>query len=356
MKKHLSLIHVSRAIVPLLVILLHTSNFSSKYFDYNFLGMNSLPYSGGVDFFFVLSGFMIFYLFHKHIGNRSKLKSFLIGRFIRIYPFYWVILTLIVPVYFFVPDFGQGWETDSLVIVKSYLLIHQPHSPVLGVAWSLCHTVLFYFIFSFLFFSPRLSGVIVSIWLIVVVANALFLIPHDSIWIDYLFSYTLIKFVLGCFLAFIVLNYRIQYGKTMVIIGIIGFPLTWINHVNGFIDTHVSLGYTLFSCLVILGLSSIDMKREIKIPKLLNYLGLASYSLYLINQPAISVLSKLFHKLELHLHIGPLASSIIMMLLAIIIGCMAFSFVERPLIQFIKRLGSKRSEKSPTSDSIATTT
>lgn len=356
MKKHLSLIHVSRAVVPLLVILLHTSNFSSKYFDYNFLGMNSLPYSGGVDFFFVLSGFMIFYLFRKHFGNRSKAKSFLYGRFTRIYPFYWIVLTLIVPVYFLMPDFGEGWERDPLVILKSYLLIHQSHPPVLGVAWSLCHTVLFYLVFSLLFFSPRLSGVIVSLWLSVAVANALLLIPHNSIIIDFLFSYTLIKFALGCLLAFLVMNYRIHYGKTMVLIGVIGFPLTWINYVYGFIDTHVSLGYTIFSCLIILGLSSIDMKREIKIPKLLNYLGLASYSLYLINQPTISVMSKLFHKVDLHLHIGPLASSLLIMLLTVMIGCLAFALVERPLIQFIKRLGGKRSERSATSDSIATTT
>ncbi|RXZ81881.1 acyltransferase [Paenibacillaceae bacterium] len=286
---------------------------------------------------------MIYYLFKKDIGNKQKWWAFLSARFIRIYPFYWIILSCFVPVYFLVPSFGQGWETNPLVILKSYFLLPQPHSPVLGVAWSLVHTMCFYLLFSLLLLlPPKISRIITGCWFTITTLLALHVIEIDSIVIKYLFHYTLLRFALGCFIAHLIMQYRIKFDIALVCIGMIGFPLCWINHINKTVDIHLSLGYTLCAGLIILGLSSIDLRQQIKLPRFLNYLGQASFAIFLVNQPVISVLSKLFQKIDLPRYLGFVASSLLIMTVAVAIGCIVYSWVERPLINFLKVHTAKR--------------
>ncbi|MEW8987831.1 MAG: hypothetical protein AB2401_12690, partial [Bacillus sp. (in: firmicutes)] len=58
-RKHLNLIQFSRALVPLFVLLFHAEAFMHVYFDYDFLKLQDVSKSGGVYYFFALSGFMI---------------------------------------------------------------------------------------------------------------------------------------------------------------------------------------------------------------------------------------------------------------------------------------------------------
>ena len=57
----------------------------------------------GVEFFFVLSGFIILHIHWKDLGHPSRFSSFAGKRFLRIYPMYWLVLAAIIPVYFFSP-------------------------------------------------------------------------------------------------------------------------------------------------------------------------------------------------------------------------------------------------------------
>ncbi|PKR89657.1 hypothetical protein CXZ10_09865 [Pleomorphomonas diazotrophica] len=44
----------------------------------------------GLDYFFVLSGFIIYAAQGKHLGRLSALKPYLLKRFSRVFPIYWV--------------------------------------------------------------------------------------------------------------------------------------------------------------------------------------------------------------------------------------------------------------------------
>ena len=156
-RKYLDLVRASRAIIPLLIVFSHASKMTLENFDYNFLGIPDLPRSGGVDFFFVLSGFMIYYIHMKDIGNKEAVKPFFIKRFIRIYPLYWILTLSVLPIYFLVPSFGNEYIRHFGVIIKSLMLIPQPHSPIISVAWSLINTVLFYFAFALTIYFGRIS-------------------------------------------------------------------------------------------------------------------------------------------------------------------------------------------------------
>ncbi len=64
-------------------------------------GFGPFPASGlfafghaGVDFFFVLSGFIILHVHAGDIGRPVRLGHYLQRRFTRVYPFYWVVFLL----------------------------------------------------------------------------------------------------------------------------------------------------------------------------------------------------------------------------------------------------------------------
>ena len=51
----------------------------------------------GVDFFFVLSGFILLYVHYGQIGHPEKLRSYLGKRYSRIFPAYWSVLAFVIP-------------------------------------------------------------------------------------------------------------------------------------------------------------------------------------------------------------------------------------------------------------------
>ena len=148
-RKRLELIQFSRALVPFLVMLFHLSGTMMAYFDYNLLGFSFIPISGGVNYFFALSGFMMYYIYHGSLGQTNQLKSFLLNRLIRIYPLYWLLTCLFLFVLLLYPSFSVGHETDIDTLITSFLLVQSPRElePVLNVAWSLVHTSIFLFSF-----------------------------------------------------------------------------------------------------------------------------------------------------------------------------------------------------------------
>ena len=53
----------------------------------------------GVDFFFVLSGFIVTFVHWHDLGRPERLGRYARRRFTRVFPAYWIVLTVIVAVY-----------------------------------------------------------------------------------------------------------------------------------------------------------------------------------------------------------------------------------------------------------------
>ncbi len=134
------------------------------------------PFSGhlqnfnvGVDFFFVLSGFIITWVHWKDIGDSSRLGNYAIKRFLRIYPAYWGIVIPLAILYLCFPAAGIPTQHNPLNIVRSILLLPSAAPPVLGVAWTLVHEVFFYAVFAGVIFTGRLELAIFPIWALAIV-------------------------------------------------------------------------------------------------------------------------------------------------------------------------------------------
>src|SRR5574343_121942 len=68
----------------------------------------------GVDFFFVLSGFIIYHIHAKDIGQPQKITPYLLKRFIRLYSIFWVVMIPVMSIVIILPSFDFGGVDKSL--------------------------------------------------------------------------------------------------------------------------------------------------------------------------------------------------------------------------------------------------
>ena len=170
-------IQILRCVAALLVVVWH-SQLSIKLFTRNYWSEGDSLFralhfpsfanhlSVGVDIFFCISGFIMSMLAAR--TKSANAGSFIVDRFVRILPPYWLFTTIVIAVYLVNPGFNVGEFTgeagqDAVRIVKSFLLVPQDKNPVLGVGWTLIHEFLFYYLVALLIFlkqgqrSPRFS-------------------------------------------------------------------------------------------------------------------------------------------------------------------------------------------------------
>lgn len=340
MRKHLNLIQFSRAFVPIFVILFHVKAFMLVYFHYNFLMLPDILKSGGVYYFFALSGFMAYYLYHNKFGNREMIKYFLYSRFIRIYPVYWIVTIAVLVVMIVFPNLAPEHQQGMEDIIFSLLLIPNGSNLVLGVAWSLVHTVFFYLIFTIAFFKKSKFSITAAIlWAMISFAFSIQLFNSSNILFNYLFnSYNLI-FLSGIACAYIVLKVRLNLYLSWIlaIIGVAGFPLSWINAQYGYTALNIEIATTIASVFIIIGFSSIDLQKDLKIPKVAQYLGDASFSIYLTHYYCISALTIIFLQ-PMFNSLSNIVIAILFIALSVICGCLVYSFIEKPINKKLKQL------------------
>ncbi len=87
----------------------------------------------GVDLFFVISGFIILHVHRRDISRPDRLDHYLLRRFQRVFPLYWLALALTVVMGLSgahgLPSIGTlAWSSALLPTMKE---------PVLGIAWTL---------------------------------------------------------------------------------------------------------------------------------------------------------------------------------------------------------------------------
>ncbi|KIL38731.1 hypothetical protein SD70_24710 [Gordoniibacillus kamchatkensis] len=339
------LLQASRGVAACFVLLFHMASMSYKYFHYNLFGLNGLARSGGVDYFFVLTGFLIYSIYGKRIGTRQKVGKYLTNRFIRIYPLYWLVTLLVLPVYFLVPSFGLGFETQKDAIIKSLLLIPQSHGPILGVAWSLSYFVLFYGIFALLMRMDRKPAyLLLSIWGALTLCNVLHVpvIGPDisrHFYLNFLFGETNLELAVGCVIAHWAMSHRMNNGAWWLGVGMLGFPAIWLSTKYNWMPYHDFLLYAVPSSMVLIGLLSVHVSSMV--PRWLAglcRLGDASYTILLTHLLSISVLLKLSKVLAIQKHMSFLSIDLTIIILTLLICVLIYRTVERPLVSGLRKL------------------
>ncbi|NQX66716.1 acyltransferase [Paenibacillus alba] len=348
-----TVIQASRGAAAFFVMLFHTSAMSFKYFHYDFLGISGIGRSGGVDFFFVLTGFLLYHTYGQKIGTKMTVIPFLTSRLIRIYPFYWLITLTVLPVYFLVPSFGYGYETYKDTIIKSLLLLPQTHGPVLPVAWSLSYFVLFYLVFSILMaVGKKPANLFVSLWVLLTICHVLRapIIGADldrHVYLNFLFSEVNLEFFAGCLLAKWVEHRRTKHYKMLIILGILGFFSIWVNNMYNLTTYHNYLFYIIPAVLVLLGASSVP--EQFRLPywvQHLNKLGNASYTILLTHLLFISIIMKLSVVTHISEYLGFLLTDLIVVFLTVPLCYTVYRLAEKQLVTGLKNAMKLKPAKS----------
>lgn len=144
-------IQTLRTIAAVLVCFSHV-NFSVNEYALNY-GLakftDFIPFGdffrNGVDIFFIVSGFIIYYITHGKTIDTEFCKRFISKRAIRIYSMYWVVLTAFI---FYILLFSGGIpleKANTFYFVANYLLI--PGYRFIPICWTLAFEMFFYISF-----------------------------------------------------------------------------------------------------------------------------------------------------------------------------------------------------------------
>jgi exopolysaccharide production protein ExoZ len=350
-----SVLQAGRGVAALLVLFFHANNSifgQAKYWTDKPLGSLIQFGHAGVDFFFVLSGFIILHAHWGDLNNLQRLPSFFWKRLRRIYPAYWVLLLILTAVFFIVPSFGDGHERDLSVIVSSFILVHVVdfNHDLLVVAWSLYHEMVFYGLFAVAIWNLRAGLVVLALWFIgSIVPLVLGSLPAAA---HFYMSPMHLLFGMGMVAAWLVRRGRIPMPTVVASVGIILFLGAALEEdYVGFLSTGWrSLVFGLGSALAVSGLVELERSKGLKIPGPLRFLGDASYSVYLIHFMALSVLAKLWLAIVGRDVLPHAVTLIVLCTLALGAGLTYYWWVERPLLGWLSRKRVSGDRRVPESD------
>ena len=329
-------LQAGRAVAALLVVVYHLN------------ALLSLPVYGGrevwagfrsghsgVNFFFVLSGFIIAWAHWIQVGDIAALQPFLRKRIVRVYPVYWMVLISIVPIYFLMPTFGTGYERDPGELLASFALFPSENPPILAVAWTLQHEMLFYFVFCTLFFSRRVGFAVVGLWTLACTVALPF---HLTFPYSFLFAPVNLLFVFGL-LAFTILRHRPPaFPLLWLVTGILIFVLaSWLDVTNLMGVKLTMLLYGIGSLIAVIGAVAAEKVGAIAAPRLLVAFGAASYACYLVHFVVLSILAKLWFAV-FGTRFDPIVPFVAMLATAIATSVAFHRLVELPLLRMGQKL------------------
>jgi exopolysaccharide production protein ExoZ len=339
-------IEVARGIAALLIVLYHATAIVQTPAYHG-----TVPWGGffsrcgfGVDFFFVLSGFIIFHIHRRDIGKPEQAPAYVAKRLVRIYPPYWAALAFVVPIYFLRPGFGSGTETEPLRLFTSLLLLPHPEAPILPVAWSLRHEMLFYAVFGLLVWRRPIGIAAFVAWQAFVLVLAL-TGEHRHYLLQWLGDLRNFDFVLGIACALWVARTPPGPGnRTAALIAggaggalILGVVLGEFRHLVSLPYNLILLSFGIASAGILYGLAHLDLTATRRPPAFARLIGEASYSIYLIHYALLSAFAKAGRALGLNQAVSAETLFLILAVAATAGGIAFHRGLERPLLDYGRR-------------------
>lgn len=285
----------------------------------------------GVDFFFVLSGFIIMSSHFDDEKSIVALKTYGIKRFVRIFPPYWPVSIALMLSYFLLPGVSQGARGDFSWL-SSLLLLPDAAPPALSVAWTLIHEVMFYMIFCLYFISSRLFLVFLTGWVLAICVTTWMVGWADFLpFLARLLSPINLEFVLGMGVAYLARGVSNRFAAALIFTGgsIFVLLLLWPFAV----ECRVLFGLP-FSVLV-LGAVLLERQGKLVLPRWMVMMGDASYSIYLIHSPLVSLTSRMVGRLHGFASWG--LGMLVGVASSVIVGVLYHLFIEKPLIRLFRR-------------------
>ena len=328
-----------RALAALGVVLIHGST-SLLPHDGALLPLNIG--NAGVDLFFVISGFLMFYT----TANKTVSSvDFYVKRMIRVVPMYFLASTLAFGLALALPQFTRTFSPRLADYVRSIFFIpyystvnstgdilHRLIRPEVGQGWTLNYEVFFYLAFGLvlgLAARRRVSALI--LWAAAMTTFGAIYHPMGAA----LRTYTdplLLEFIAGVVLGFLVRKYAEQIqawmGILLCVAGVAFLAAEGFQYAPG-------LRYIMFglpALFIVGGAICIELRWGVPRVPLLLLLGNASYSLYLFHIFVLAILRRMWQQ---HFNVHLVRTHIFFILVGVVIteviGSSIYLLVEQPI-------------------------
>lgn len=319
-----------RAFAALMVLVGHSIGIDATHPEYsaNIIIIAHKLSILGVDVFFVISGFVMFYTTADTPASRENAQRFFLKRLIRIVPLYWLATT------FYVLFLENHWDWSGLI--TSYLFI--PHinvtnghvQPIYKIGWTLLYEMYFYLVMSVLMLTRRRFEFLSAVFLpglllgcLTTFENPFMQMITDSVMIEFWFGAVAAQYVLSG-------NYSEKKRLWLIVAMIPLAPLVTVPVL------HVKLlAVGMVTALLIVLLVGEEQAGRIKTPRLLVSIGASSYALYLIHPLAIGMCGRFWTRLVGSGHIW--AELLVMMLVAVSVAHVIHELLERPVMGWLKK-------------------
>ena len=344
----LKTLQAGRGIAALLVVLYHNSHsifLRDKYWGFDPFHRLFEFGDSGVEFFFVLSGFIIFYVHWLDIGRSEKIFRYLRKRILRIYPMYWVVLPVVTVISLYLFPSNLDFKLDFTTLLSCFLLVHfGSGNVVVGVSWTLFHEVLFYALFALLILNKRFGTVVMYLWLIM---SCVFISatgpdnPHEYALspLRFFFSPLHLLFAMGMASAWLVHKSKLAYPFWVVVFGVVAYLGLGMQeaYIKAVPRDVLSLLYGVASVCILTGAAVLELQGKLKVAPFLELLGNASYSIYLVHFPVLSLLAKVFFASGIKDVVPPIIAYIVIAVVAVGAGVVAHLMIEKPLSGFLDK-------------------
>ncbi len=296
----------------------------------------------GVDIFFVISGFIIYSVtYGREPRNPEPAPAFLLKRFIRIFPLYWICLLATLALwssgYFY-----RSLHLDAHILGSSVFLF--PSSKlIIGVAWTLVYEMYFYYLFSITLYirNARIS-VLTTTALIgggLLLSN---LLPAGDLQ-HFLSNPIALEFCFGLILSYFIHSQalggawlRYLWLPGLILMG--GAAVFAENKYSSTAGPAANIRYLAWgSPALLVTVSFIKMRFDKSLlNRILLPIGDASYSIYLTHPTMMIVFATLIKYHFLTSVPYPIILPLLFVVICIVFGLLIHYFIERPILVWLR--------------------
>ena len=301
----------------------------------------------GVDIFFVISGFIIYHVTRRSAaqaaieGRGRAFYTFAMKRFIRIYPLYWIVFGVAAAMMIWLPPESGFMKTPQLELL---FLVNSITNYRVQAAWTLTFEVYFYAVAALclLLFPRRVHAGLLGWFAIIAIVSIVTTVFGLDIPLNYVVAPILLEFLLGMGVGMLIERGECRFRSVALGLGVAGLLMGSIPlHADG---GRAALLYLLrLACwgfpaaLVVYGTAAFELGKSRVMPAPLQYLGDASFSIYLWHEVVFIGVAAVFERLGWTGSVSRCLLALGMGLVGLGVGLLSYHVLERPLLRGLGR-------------------
>jgi peptidoglycan/LPS O-acetylase OafA/YrhL len=336
-------IQALRGLAAMLVVMFHFRGDLALTFPSadKLLGCGSI----GVDLFFMISGFIAYYITANENEGYSSSKIFLLKRLCRILPPY-IIATLFVA--------GKSWDAWQITL-RSFMFLPRDAAEMapyfgyakLNVGWTLNYEFAFYVLCATCMLFKRYKFILLSLVISFLVMLTYLTSDNQGGLVNINYGYPgylslitngmMLEFLCGILIGYITLNQSLPGSKIAWKVALF-LSASYFFYVSaGFSSTPGNGHYDFVSAsfLILLVVTSYEAKFGLNPPKLLTLIGTVSFSVYLMHKRGMSVASKIIYSFY-HGHFAGLMATLAALFLTALFSIVFYRYIEVKLCTFLR--------------------